>query len=55
MKDLHLLLLTLVITGIGIVVLIIRSGLQLRPNSLREVPDDEEREGETVSYLQYTY
>lgn len=44
MTDLHLLVITLVITGVGVVVLIIRSGLQ--SNSPTLVADEEEREGE---------
>ena len=47
MKDLHLLFISLVITGIGVVVLMIQSGLQPNPPEL--VPDGEEREGRTVS------
>ena len=47
LMDYHLLLITLVIAAVGVVVLIIRSGLQ--PNPPREVPDSEERNGVTVS------
>ena len=47
MKDFHLLLIALVITGVGVLVLIIRSGLQPNPPVL--VKDAEEGEGQTVS------
>lgn len=51
--DYHLLLITLVMTGVGVVVLMIRSGLL--SNSPEEIVDDEEKEGHTVSIVTLSF
>ena len=51
LKDWHMVLIALVITGVGVAVLVIRSGLQRNPP--RNVTDAEESEGQTVSLRQH--
>lgn len=52
MKDWHLVLMALGVTAIGIVLLVIRSGLQVSPPQL--VRDNENREGRTVRLRAYS-
>jgi len=52
MKDWHLVLMALGVTAIGIVLLVIRSGLQVSPPQL--VRDNENREGRTVRVRAYS-
>ena len=47
MKDWHLILIVLGVTGIGVVLVIIKSSTQVDPPEL--VRDKEDREGETVN------